>query len=135
MALVQAPGLAVADVLVQLQGLILGQDTHGIDPGVYAVTQGKVNDPVFAAEGDGGLGGLLRQNLQTAALAAGQKHGDYAFFLKIHGHSSLLKRMGYYALLKGKRQKGKFPLTITYHIFVNYERDKMPKISDSFWAS
>ena len=33
-------------------------------------------------------GGFLRQDLQTAALAAGQQHGDYTFFLKIHGHSS-----------------------------------------------
>ena len=86
---VQAPGLAVADVLVELQRLILGQDAHGIDTGVDAVAKRKVDDAVFAAEGDGRLGGFLRQNLQTAALAAGQQHGDYAFFLKIHGHSSL----------------------------------------------
>ncbi len=89
MGLVQAPGLAVADVLVELQRLILGQDAHGIDAGVDAVGQGEVDDAVLTAEGDGRLGGFLRQNLQAAALAAGQQHGDYAFLLKIHGHSSL----------------------------------------------
>ena len=86
--LVQAPGLAVADVLVEFQGLILGQNAHGIDAGVDAVAQREVDNAIFSAEGDGGLGGFLRQDLQTAALAAGQQHGDYTFFLKIHGHSS-----------------------------------------------
>ena len=92
--LVQAPGLAVADILVQLQGLILGQNAHGVDAGVNAVAKREVDDPVLAAEGYGRFGGFLRQDLQTAALATGQKHGDAAFLLKIHGHSSLCKMIG-----------------------------------------
>ena len=93
MGLVQVPGLAVADVFVQLQGLILGQDAHGIDAGVDAVGQGEVNNAVLAAKGHSGLGGFFRQNIESAALATGQKHGNAAFFLKIHGHSSLCKCM------------------------------------------
>jgi len=27
--------------------------------------------------------------MQAAALATGQKHSDYAFLVKVHGHSSL----------------------------------------------
>jgi hypothetical protein len=27
--------------------------------------------------------------MQAAALATGQQHGNYTFFLEIHGHSSL----------------------------------------------
>ena len=87
--LVQAPGLAVADVLVQLQGLILGQNAHGIDAGVDTVTQGEVDDAVLTAKGNGRLGGFLRQNLQSAALTTGQQHCDAALLVKIHVHSSL----------------------------------------------
>ena len=95
MGLVQIPGLAVADVFIQLQGLILGQDAHGIDAGVDAVGQRKINNAVFAAEGNGRFGGFFRQHIQSAALAAGQKHGNTAFFLKVHGHSSLCKSNRY----------------------------------------
>ena len=63
MGLIQAPGLTVADVFVQFKGLILGEDPHRINAGVYAVTQREVDDAVFTAEGDGGLGCFLRQNL------------------------------------------------------------------------
>ena len=54
-------------------------------------------------------------------LATGQQHGDYAFFLKIHGHSSLYKlmdaKMG--ALRKKERKGAHFSTLITYHIFFN----------------
>ena len=81
---VQTPGLAVADVLVQLQGLVLGQNAHGVNAGVDAVGQGEVDDPVLPAEGNGRLGGVLRQDVQTGALATGQQHGDTALFLEVH---------------------------------------------------
>ncbi len=87
--LIQVPGLAVANVLIELQRLILGQNAHGIDAGVHTVGQGKIDNAVFSAEGHSRLGGLFRQNLQATALATGQQHSNYAFFLKIHGHSSL----------------------------------------------
>ena len=35
---IQTPRLAVTNVLVQLQGLILSQNTHSVDAGVDAVT-------------------------------------------------------------------------------------------------
>ena len=85
MGFVKAPGLAIADVFVQLQGLILRENAHGINPGVDAVGQREINDTVLTAEGYGRLGGVFRQNLQPAALATGQQHGNAAFFLKIHG--------------------------------------------------
>ena len=81
---VQAPRLAVADVLVQLQRLILGQDADGIDLGVDAVGKREIDDAVFAAERHGGLRRVLRQDHQTAALASGQQHCDTPFLLKVH---------------------------------------------------
>ena len=119
LGLVQAPGLAVADVLVQLQRLILGQNTDGVDAGIDTVGQGEVNDTVLAAEGNRRLGGLPGQDMQAAALATGQQHCDYAFFLKIHGHSSLYKLMDAKggALRPEKGRKGAhFSTFITYHI-------------------
>ena len=52
---VQIPGLAGADIAVQLQRAVLGQHTHGINAGVDTVTQGEVDDAVLAPEGDGGF--------------------------------------------------------------------------------
>ena len=91
MGLVQVPGLSVSDILIQLQRLILGQNTHSVDAGVDTVAQRKIDDTVFAAEGNGRLGGFLRQNLEPTALSAGKQHRNYALFLKIHGHSSLCR--------------------------------------------
>ena len=86
---VQIPGLSVAYVLIQDKGLVLCQDTYGIDTGIDAVTKGKIDDAVLAAEGDSRLGGLFGENLQTAALTTGQQHGDTAFFLEKHKYNSL----------------------------------------------
>ncbi len=61
--LVEAPGLTVADVLVELQRLILGQDAHGVNAGIDAVAEGEINDAVFTAKGNSGLSGLLSKNL------------------------------------------------------------------------
>ena len=77
---VQVPGLAVADVLVELQRLVLGEHAHGLDAGVHAVGQGKVDDPVLSAVGHGGLGQVLGEHAQPAALAAGQKHSHDLLF-------------------------------------------------------
>ena len=87
--LVQTPGLTIADIFIQLQRLVLGQNTDGVDTGVDTVGQREVDDAVLAAEGNGGLGGFLRQYLKTASLTTGQKHCDDTFFLKVHGYSSL----------------------------------------------
>ena len=77
---VQIPGLAGADVAVQLQGAVLGEHAHGVDAGVDAVGQGKVNDAVLPAEWDGGLGHLAGEGVEPAALSARQQHGHNFFF-------------------------------------------------------
>ena len=78
---VKVPGLAVADVLVQLQGLILGQYANGVNARVGAVGQGEVDDAVFAAEGDCRLGNFAGESIKPAALATCQQHRDPFFFL------------------------------------------------------
>ena len=79
---VQVPGLAAADVAVELQGTVLGQNTDGVNTGVCAVGKGEVDDSVFASERHAGFGGALGQGVQTGTLSACQKHCD-KFFL--HG--------------------------------------------------
>ena len=71
---VQVPGLAVADVLVQLLGLILRCDANGIDVGVDAVGQREVHDTVFAAKGHRRFCRFLCQRVQTRATSAGKDH-------------------------------------------------------------
>ena len=87
---VKVPGRAGANVGVQLKGLILGQDAHGIDAAVGAVGQREIDDAILAAIGHGRLGHVLGQDAQTAALAACQKHGNTSL-LSHHGGTRSLK--------------------------------------------
>src|SRR2546427_541896 len=64
------------DVAVQGVGFVLDQDDDVAQPGVDAVAEGEVDDPVFAAEGDGGLGAVRRQRVEALAPPAGQNHGE-----------------------------------------------------------
>ena len=85
---VQVPGLAVSNVAVEFQGLILGEDADSVDAGIHTVGQGKVDDPELAPEGDGWLGHLAGEGLQPAALASRQEHGHTCL---LHSITSWLK--------------------------------------------
>ncbi len=76
---IQVPGLAVSDVLVQDEGLVLGQYAHGIDSRIDTVREGKIDDTVFAAKRNCRFRKLLSQCVETGALSAGKKH-CYHFF-------------------------------------------------------
>ena len=80
---VQVPGLAVADIAVQLQGAVLSKYAHRVNAGIDAVGQGKINDAVLAAEGDGRLCHMAGEGVKPTALSAGQQHG-YNFFFHIN---------------------------------------------------
>ena len=89
---IQIPRSAVADVAVQLKGLILRQNADGIDVRIRAVGEGKVNDAELSTKGDGGFGHDLGQQAETAALASGQQHGDaFLFDHTIPAFSSYLR--------------------------------------------
>ena len=81
---VQIPRLTGADVVVQLQRLILSEHAHRLDAGIDTVGQGEVDDAVLTAVGYCRFGNLAGQRVQTAALAASQQHGD-TFLLTKHG--------------------------------------------------
>jgi len=74
----QAPGLAVADVVGERIGEVLGQDADALDAGVHDRAQGEVDQPVDPAEGDGRLGPVPDQDVEAAPHAAGQDHGERA---------------------------------------------------------
>ena len=52
---VQIPGLAVADVFIQHQRLVLGQNSHGIYAGIDTVGEREINDTIFAPKGTAGF--------------------------------------------------------------------------------
>ena len=62
---VQVPGLAVADVLIEHQRLVLGQDAHRVDPRIDAVGQRKIDDTIFSAEGNCGFCQPLCEGIQA----------------------------------------------------------------------
>ena len=69
---VQVPGLAVADVGIQLQRPVLGEHPNRVDTGVDAVGQGKVDDAILSSKGDRGFCHVAGEGVETAALSAGQ---------------------------------------------------------------
>ena len=59
---------------IQPQRLVLCQHTHGINAGIDAVAQWKIDDAVLSSEGYGRLGHLGSQHTQSAALSTGKEH-------------------------------------------------------------
>ncbi len=82
---VKVPGAADAHIAVEKKWLILGQDTHRVNPRIAAVRKRKINDAVFAAERNRRFGDRLGQSPQPRSLAAGKNHRN-ALFLR-HSHS------------------------------------------------
>ena len=66
---------AGGDVTVEAVGLVLREDEDTAEAGVDAVGEGEVDDAIEAAEGDGWLGAVASERLQTGALAAGENQG------------------------------------------------------------
>ena len=102
---VEVPGLAVADVAVELQRAILGQHADGVDAGVCAVGKGEINDAVLTAKGNARLCHVLRQRVQARALSAGEEHGNTAF---LHS-STLLSSDLIFRFFKGIKTVSYFP--------------------------
>ena len=74
LTLIQIPGAAGSQIVVQFQGAVLGQHAHLIDSRVSTVAQRKIDNTIFAAKRHGRLGDFLRQSPQAAALAACKNH-------------------------------------------------------------
>src|SRR5262249_25505764 len=64
---------AVADVLVERDGTVLGQHVDVEDARVHAVGEREVDDAVLGAEGHRGLGALLGKQAEASADAARQE--------------------------------------------------------------
>ena len=75
---------AHADVAVERERLVLRRDEDAAQPGVDAVAEREVDDPVRAAEVDGRLGAILRQRIEPLAGAAGE-----------HDHEAVVEKRGH----------------------------------------
>ena len=47
---VKIPRLTVSDILIQHHRLVLGQNSHGINSGIYAVRKWEIDDSIFSAK-------------------------------------------------------------------------------------
>ena len=65
---------AHAEMAAERERLVLERDEDAPQPGVDAVAQREIDDPVRAAEIDRRLGALLRQRIEAFPDAAGQDH-------------------------------------------------------------
>ena len=74
---VEIPRLAGTDVFVQLERLILCQNTHGLNAGVHTVGKRKVDNTVLASKRNSRLCEVLGKNTEAAATAACQQHCNY----------------------------------------------------------
>ena len=105
---VQVPGLAAADIAVQLQGAVLGQHAHGVDTGVGAVGKREVDDAVLTAEGDGGLCHVSGKDIEAAALSSGQQHGNAFFFHVSFSSFACFFALGFFAGFSAGSSLGAF---------------------------
>ncbi len=71
---VQVPRPPEPDVVVEGARVVLRQDHDVVDVRVDAVAQREVDDPVLAAERDGRLGPLLREDREARTFAAREDH-------------------------------------------------------------
>ena len=69
-------GPAAADVAVEAERFVLGEDEDAAQVAIEAVREGEVDDAIDAAERDGGLGAVARERPEPLALAAGQENTD-----------------------------------------------------------
>ena len=70
---------AFADVPVQRERLVLGEDVDPAQVGVEAVGKRDVDDAVDAAEGDGRLGAVASERIEPLAGAACQENSESIF--------------------------------------------------------
>lgn len=68
-----------ADVTVEGQGLVLGEDVDAAKIRIEAVGEGNVDDAIDAAEGHGGLGAIASERIEALSGAACQKHPESVF--------------------------------------------------------
>jgi len=61
-----------------VQGVRFILDQHGdlAEPGIQAIAEGKVDDPVFPAERNGGFRPVFRERLETFPFSAREDHGE-----------------------------------------------------------
>jgi len=61
-----------ADVAVERERFVLGEDVDVAEVGVDAVGEGDIDDAVLASEGDGGFGSVTGERKQTLAGPTGE---------------------------------------------------------------
>ena len=64
------------EVPIEAHGLVLREHLHPTQPAVDAVGEGEVDDPVGAAEGDGWLGPVAGERIESGPLPPSQDDGD-----------------------------------------------------------
>ena len=67
---------ARANMAIEAEGFVLGENKNPAQIGIDAVGKGDVDDAVESAEGHGRLGAVARQRPQAFALTAGEKDSD-----------------------------------------------------------
>src|SRR5271163_4247034 len=66
-------GPALAHVAIEAESFVLGEDEDAAQIAIQAIRKRDVNDPVDAAEGDGGLGAIASERPKAFALATRQQ--------------------------------------------------------------
>ena len=78
-ALQQAAELpSLAEVLEQRLAAELGEHIDGVDSGIDEIAQDEIDDPIFAAERDGGLGTFPGKRKEPGSFTAGEDDAQHA---------------------------------------------------------
>jgi len=97
---IEIPGATMADMLVQRVRPVLRKHGNVVQAGIHTVAQREIDDPIFAAEWNGGLGTLAREDGESFSLTTRQDHdGDIAH----RAPPPVLDRFPVYHSLSGRR--------------------------------
>ncbi len=75
---------AFADLAVERERFVLGQDVNAAQAGVHAVGEGDIDNAVIAAEGDGGFGAVACEGIKALAGPSCQQNSESIF----HGRNA-----------------------------------------------
>ena len=94
--------VTLRDVPVERSGVELGQKVHPLEPGVEAIRDGDIDQPIFANQGHRRFGALLGQRKEACALSAAHDDGKG---IVVVGGRAIHKRMLYSKVLEGRYTK------------------------------
>jgi hypothetical protein len=64
---------------VERVGFVLNEDSNFSKPGIEAIAERKIDNPIFPAKGNRRLGSMFGEGIQTFTLPTREDHGEHVW--------------------------------------------------------